>query len=152
MIWGQADRGSAMQVLHRKIADHARTLRITEDIFDDIEPALRKDTLSTMEQLTKAVYVALADVRSFLGCFDYFAARCVEAGLTPDEARHQWETHAPEDFLTTMRDWQEVGPNEIALVDQFILAPMGLPSCPDKQTPDGPAPGRDPQDAEDPAP
>ena len=127
MIWGQADRGSAMQVLHRKIVDHARTLRITEDIFDDIEPALRKDTLPTMEPLTKAVYVALADVSSFLGCLDYFMARCGEAGLTPDEARSQWETHAPADFLTTMRDWQEVGPNEIALVDQFILAPMPKP-------------------------
>ncbi len=138
-----------MQILHRKIADHARTLRITEDIFDDIEPYLRKDTLSTMEQLTKAVSVALADVRSFLGCFDYFAARCVEAGLTPDEARHQWETHAPADFLTTMRSWQEVGPNEIALVDQFILKPMGLPPCPDKQTSDTPAPEHDPQDRED---
>ncbi len=105
-----------------------------------------------MEQLTKAVYVALADVSSFLGCFDYFTARCMEAGVTPDEARQQWETHAPADFLTTMRDWQEVGPNEIALVDQFILAPMGLPSCPEKQTPDAPAPDRDPQDTEDTAP
>ncbi len=124
-----------MQVLHRKIAGHARTLRITEDIVDDIEPYLRKDNVPMIEPLIKAVDVALADVRGFLDCFDYFTARCAEAGITPDDAANQWTTHAPADFLATMRDWLDVGPNAIKLVDELILAPMGRAPCPEEQIP-----------------
>ena len=131
--WGQADRGSAMQQAHRKITDYAQALSIAYDIFDDIEPNLKKHTVPAIEPLTASLYAALADVQSLLGCLDYYFARCAEAGLEPGEARAKWNEHIPADFIETMRDWQHNGPNEINLVDQFLLKPMGMEPCPEEQ-------------------
>ncbi len=72
-----------------------------------------------------------------------------ELAMTPEQAREMWEKHQPDNFIETMQDWQSSGPNEINLVDEFVLKPIRLPPCPDKQDPDAPAPEDDPQDTED---
>lgn len=122
-----------MEQARRDILASQAKLDTAYNMFDDIEPHLRKSLPEGFRDTTKTLYTAFGTVSDVLRCLDYFLARMAELDMTPEQALAEWDKHQPADFLDTMRDWQSYGPNEINLVDEFILKPMGLPPCPENQ-------------------
>jgi hypothetical protein len=75
-----------------------------------------------IDELGDALHAALTLVRAY----DYYIARCTEAGIPPKDAAVAWNIHSSEAFERELVEAESYGPNALRLVDTQILAKLGI--------------------------
>ena len=78
-------------------------------------------------RVLRPLHEALWHTRILLDAYDYFLARCQEAGLTLEQAEAAWQVHSSPAFEAELVTGESYGPNALRMVDEQILAHLGLP-------------------------
>jgi hypothetical protein len=109
----------------RDILTALAQLRGMESLCDDTLERLQQQPVFYKRVLTPLLE-ALWHTRILLDAYDYFLARCQEAGLTPDQAEAAWQVHSSPAFEAELIEAESYGPNALRMIDEQILAKLGL--------------------------
>jgi len=109
----------------RDILTALAQLRGMESLYDDTLERLQQQPVFYKRVLTP-LHEALWHTRILLDAYDYFLARCQEAGLTPDQAEAAWQVHSSPAFEAELIEAESYGPNALPMVDTQLLAKLGL--------------------------
>ena len=126
IIWGQADRESPMGRARRDIVTALSQVRGMESLYEDHLERLQQQPVFYQRVLTP-LHDALWHTRTLLEAYDYFLARCGEAGVSLDQADAAWQVHSSPAFEAELIEAESYGPNALHMVDEQILAALGLP-------------------------
>jgi hypothetical protein len=94
--------------------DHLERLQLQQ------EPVLYARALKPLHEL-------LWHTRTLLEAYDYFLARCQDAGLSVEQAQAAWQVHSSPAFEAEMIEAESYGPNAMRMIDEQILHHLGLP-------------------------
>ena len=75
-----------------------------------------------VDQLSTAISTA----RILVEAYDYYLARCIEAGISPEDAAAAWNIHSSEPFEAEVVEAESYGPNAMRMIDEHILAKLGI--------------------------
>jgi hypothetical protein len=77
---------------------------------------------------------ALYHTRTLLEAYDYYLARCAEAGLTAEQAHTAWQIHSSPEFEAEIVEAESYGPNALRMIDEQVLRPLGIgPHAPEEE-------------------
>jgi hypothetical protein len=95
--------------------------RLYEDTLERLaqEPVFYQRVLTPLHEL-------LWQTRHLLEAYDYFLARCLEAGITRDQAEAAWQVHSSPAFEAELVEAESYGPNILHMIDTQILCHLGL--------------------------
>jgi hypothetical protein len=100
-------------------------VRAMESLYEDTLERLRQAPVFYQRVLT-SLHETLWHTRTLLEAYDYFLARCAEAGFTPEQAEAAWQVHSSPAFEAELIEAESYGPNALPMVDEQILAKLGL--------------------------
>jgi hypothetical protein len=125
-IWSQADREFESQKARRDLLTALAQVRSMESLYEDTLERLQQAPVFYTRVL-RPLHEALWHTRILLDAYDYFLARCQEAGLTLEQAEAAWQVHSSPAFEAELVMGESYGPNALRMVDEQILSHLGLP-------------------------
>jgi hypothetical protein len=96
------------------------------DLYDGQLEAISAQPAIFYERVLGYLQRALYDTRTLVEAYDYYLARCAEAGVTPDQAHAAWQVHSSPDFEGELGAAEAYGPNAMRMIDEQILAKLGI--------------------------
>jgi len=124
-IWRQEDREDSMAAARRTVIKATTTLAGFWALYEaDLEGVRYKTPI--YDRALKPLTDALNAARTLLEAYDYFLARCAEAGLTAVQAHAAWEAQSSPAWEAELVDAESYGPNALRLVDEHILSHLGI--------------------------
>jgi hypothetical protein len=124
-IWSQADREPPMLRARRDVLTALAQVRGMEGVYEDTLERLQQEPVF-YKRVLAPLHEALWHTRILLEAYDYFLARCQEAGLSLDQAEAAWQVHSSAAFEAELIEAESYGPNALHMVDAQILAKLGL--------------------------
>ena len=125
-IWRQADRESPMEQARRASLAASTALESMYAIYDALLDTAGYEDSAFYTRVLGEASSALLKARTLLEAFEYFLARCSEAGLTPEQAHAAWHIHSSPAFEAELVEAEALGPNAMGMIDRQVLAKMGL--------------------------
>jgi len=127
IIWRQEDRETPMERARRASLTASAALASMWGIHDALlDTTGYRDDVAFYDRVFGSLTSALTTARTLLEAYEYFLARCAEAGLTPEQAHTSWQVHSSPAFEAELVNAEEFGPNALGMIDRQILRPMGL--------------------------
>lgn len=128
-IWSQKDRETPMEQARREVLTAVAALRHLRAVFEEsLDGLYRHNAPSTLyARALQPLSERLNDASTLLDAYDYYLARCAEAGLTPERATAAWEAQSTPAWEAEVVEAESYGPNAMHMVDEQILAALGLP-------------------------
>lgn len=126
-IWRQQDRETPMQQARRTILQAEASLHALWGVYDADLDDLRYRGPAMFQRTLADLATVLNATRTLFEAYDYFLARCAEAGMTPEAAHTAWDEHSTEEFEAEMVEAERAGPNAMRMIDETILARLGIP-------------------------
>jgi hypothetical protein len=124
-IWRQADRETGLVKARRDLLLALGAVDGLSALSDGHLDRLRHEPVFYARALTP-LFEALSLTRILLEAYEYFLARCQEAGMSLDDAQAAWQVHSSPEFEGELLDAERYGPNAMAMIDQHILARLGI--------------------------
>ena len=126
IIWHQKDREDAPTRARRTLIEAEAALSAMWDLYDGRLEHLTASGPALLTRALKPLSEALLRARTLVDAYDYYVTRCLEAGLTPEQAHAGWDEWSSEDFEADLVEAESYGPNAIAMIDETILARLGI--------------------------
>jgi hypothetical protein len=125
-IWRQEDRESPMERARRESLTASAALVSMWGIYDALIDTTGYNDVAFYDRVFTSLTSTLTTTRTLLEAYEYFLARCGEAGLSPEQAHTSWQVHSSPAFEAELVHAEEFGPNALGMIDRQILRPMGL--------------------------
>src|SRR5712691_11474922 len=125
-IWRQADRETPMEQARRASLAASAALSSMWGIHDALLDSAGYDEVAFYKRVFRELVTTLSTTRTLLEAYEYFLARCAEAGLSPEQAHTSWQVHSSPAFEAELVEAEALGPNAMGMIDRQILRPMGL--------------------------
>ena len=127
-IWSQKDRETPMEQARREVLTAVAALRHLRAVFEEsVDSMYSRSDRTLYARALQPLSESLSDASILLEAYDYYLARCAEAGLTPERATAAWEAQSSPGWEAEVIEAEAVGPNAMHMVDAQILAALGLP-------------------------
>jgi hypothetical protein len=129
IIWKQEDRESPADQARRAIHQAEAALESVWSIWDAQLDVLahRPDLPKMCGRTITALWTAIQTAQTLVEGYDYYLARCAEAGISPEDAAAAWNMHSSEAFEAELVEAESCGPNALRMIDETILARLGVP-------------------------
>jgi hypothetical protein len=128
IIWKQADRETPTDKERRTLHQAEAALEVLWAIWDtQLDTLYHRDAPKMFGRVLKQLNAAIHAAQTLVEAYDYYQARCAEAGITPEDAAAAWDMHSTEAFEAELVDAESVGPNAMRMIDEKILATLGIP-------------------------
>jgi hypothetical protein len=124
-IWNQADRETGLAKARREVLMALASVRSLEAIHDAALEAVQQQPIFYARVLTPLAE-RLWHTRILLEAYDYFLARCQEAGVSLDQAQAAWQVHSSPEWEAELREAESYGPNAMGMIDEQILRHLGI--------------------------
>jgi hypothetical protein len=128
ILWRQEDRETDAEkerrLLHKAQGALQGIWAIVETQLD--EPFGHRTEPAMLGRVVKHLTTALNAAQTLIDAYEYHLARCLEASLSPETAATAWQLHSSEVFEAELIEAESYGPNFMRLVDETILAPLGI--------------------------
>jgi hypothetical protein len=133
-IWSQRDRETPMEQTRRDVVTAVAALRHLRAVFEESLEGLyrHQDPSALFARALQPLSEQLNATTTLVEAYDYYLARCAEAGLTPERATAAWEAQTSPAWEAEVVEAEAYGPNALPMVDAQILAALGLPPHEDK--------------------
>jgi hypothetical protein len=126
-LWHQSDRETPADQARRTIHQAEAALQALWAVFDaQLDPVAHQDAPKMFGRTLTALGAALQAAQTLVGAYDYFLARCLEAGMSPADAAAAWDMHSSEAFEAEIVEAEAVGPNALRMIDDRLLARLGI--------------------------
>ena len=124
-IWSQVDRETGIVKARRDLLTTLACVNGMEDMYDaQLERIAQQPVF--YERVLTPLTTMLWHTRILLEAYDYFLARCLEAGITLDQAQAAWQVHSSAAFEAELIEAESYGPNALHMIDAQILSHLGL--------------------------
>jgi hypothetical protein len=124
-IWSQADREPPLLRARRDILTALAQVRGMESLYEDTLERLQQEPIF-YQRVLKPLHATLWHTRILLEAYDYFLARCLEAGISLDQAEAAWQIHSSPAFEAELVEAESYGPNAMHMIDTQVLCHLGL--------------------------
>jgi hypothetical protein len=124
-IWSQADRETPMLRARRDLLTTLATVTGMDAMYDAQVERIQQQPVF-YDRVLKPLATTLWHTRILLEAYDYFLARCQEAGISLDQAQAAWQVHSSPAFEAELIEAESYGPNAMHMIDTQILCHLGL--------------------------
>jgi hypothetical protein len=129
LFWRQADREAPLPRARRGVQAMTTVLQGAYAIYEDqigLRVGLSPHEVPFYARTLAPVTTALWAARTLFEAYDYYLARCEEAGLSLDDAHAAWQVHSSPAFEAELVEAEADGPNAMGMIDRQVLAKMGI--------------------------
>jgi hypothetical protein len=126
ILWNQADRETPQERERRTILQAQGLLAAMQHICDEGLDGVWHRAPKLFERLGHTLQDALTAARVWLEAYDYFQARCAEAGMSPEDAAAAWDLHVTPEFERELVEAEGYGPNAIRMLDETVLRTLQI--------------------------
>jgi hypothetical protein len=127
-IWSQPDRETPMQRARRDVITAVGAVESMRALFEDALASLYRPSETTLyARALQPLSAQISRALTLLEAYDYYLARCAEAGLTPAHAQAAWEAQSSAAWEAALVEGESHAPNALAMVDTQSLVALGLP-------------------------
>jgi hypothetical protein len=125
LIWHQSDREAPLPRARREVQALTTVLQGAYAMYED-QVGLSSHEVPFYARTLAPVTTALTAAQTLLRAYDYYLARCQEAGRSLDEAQAAWQVHSSPAFEAEIVEAESYGPNAMDMIDREVLAKMGI--------------------------
>ena len=126
IIWHQADRETPNQTAVRNIHQAEAVLRSLQGVLHEELADWHKHPMQMLGRVYEQVSTALNVALTLAEAYDYFLHRCLEAGMSAEDAQAAWNIHSSAAFEAEVVEAESYGPNAMRMIDATILSKLHI--------------------------
>ncbi len=129
-IFGQKGRETPLERARRGVIRAQGALEVVMQLLEDemMSPLWRDNPHAFFGRVLQPLFTAHAWASTLIEAYDYYLARCAEAGIPAERAHAVWEEYSTPAFEAEVVEVYDLGyfPNIMQRIDEQILVHLGV--------------------------